>query len=36
MEKPIGTNAIRAVYGGDAQLATSTSNTVKQVVDKAE
>jgi hypothetical protein len=32
---PIRTNYIRAVYGGDANLAPSTSNVVKQVVNKA-
>jgi hypothetical protein len=31
---PAGTNAVKAVYGGDANLAASTSNTVKQVVVK--
>jgi hypothetical protein len=30
---PVGTNAIKAVYGGDMHLAASTSNTVKQVVN---
>jgi uncharacterized repeat protein (TIGR03803 family) len=29
---PVGTNAIKAVYGGDIHFAASTSNTVKQVV----
>ncbi len=32
---PVGTNAIRAVYGGDSKFGYSTSNTVKQVVNKA-
>jgi hypothetical protein len=32
---PVGTNFIQAVYVGDANLAGSTSNTVKQVVNKA-
>jgi Bacterial Ig-like domain (group 3) len=31
----VGTNFIQAVYVGDANLAGSTSNTVKQVVNKA-
>jgi len=30
---PVGTNAIKAVYGGDIQFAASTSNVVKQVVN---
>jgi large repetitive protein len=30
---PVGTNAIKAVYGGDVHLAASTSNTAKQVVN---
>jgi hypothetical protein len=30
-----GTNSIKAVYGGDSNFAGSTSNTVKQVVEKA-
>jgi Bacterial Ig-like domain (group 3) len=32
---PVGTNAIRAVYGGDSKFGYSTSNMVKQVVSKA-
>jgi len=32
---PAGTNAVKAVYGGDANLAASTSNAVSQVVSKA-
>ena len=32
---PVGTNAIKAVYGGDSSLPGSTSNVVKQVVSKA-
>jgi uncharacterized repeat protein (TIGR03803 family) len=32
---PVGTNAVRAVYGGDSKFGYSTSNTVKQVVNKA-
>jgi Bacterial Ig-like domain (group 3)/Beta-propeller repeat len=32
---PVGTNAIKAVYGGDSKFAASTSNIVKQVVEKA-
>jgi Bacterial Ig-like domain (group 3)/Beta-propeller repeat len=32
---PAGTNYIRAVYGGDANFAPSTSNKVPQVVNKA-
>ena len=32
---PAGTNYIKAVYGGDANLAASTSNTVSQIVSKA-
>jgi len=32
---PVGTNAIKAVYGGDANLPGSTSKTVSQVVSKA-
>lgn len=31
----LGTNVIRAVYGGDANFASSKSNTVSQVVNKA-
>jgi uncharacterized repeat protein (TIGR03803 family) len=31
----VGTNAIKAVYAGDANLAASTSKAVSQVVDKA-
>jgi hypothetical protein len=30
-----GTNSIKAVYGGDSNFAGSTSNPVKQVVNKA-
>jgi uncharacterized repeat protein (TIGR03803 family) len=30
---PVGTNLIKAVYGGDTQFAASTSNLVKQVVN---
>jgi len=30
---PAGTNAIKAVYGGDTEFAASTSNVVKQVVN---
>jgi uncharacterized repeat protein (TIGR03803 family) len=30
---PVGTNSIKAVYGGDSIFAASTSNTVKQVVE---
>ena len=32
---PRGTNYIKAVYGGDSKFGYSTSNTVKQVVNKA-
>jgi uncharacterized repeat protein (TIGR03803 family) len=32
---PVGTNAIKAAYGGDSKFGYSTSNTVKQVVNKA-
>jgi hypothetical protein len=32
---PVGTDPITAVYGGDANLAPSKSNIVKQVVNKA-
>jgi hypothetical protein len=32
---PVGTNPITAVYGGDSNLAGSTSKVVKQVVNKA-
>jgi hypothetical protein len=32
---PVGTNAIKAVYGGASSLPGSTSNVVKQVVSKA-
>jgi uncharacterized repeat protein (TIGR03803 family) len=32
----VGTKSFKAVYGGDSQLAGSTSNVVKQVVKKAE
>jgi hypothetical protein len=32
---PAGANSITAVYGGDSNFAGSTSNAVKQVVDKA-
>jgi hypothetical protein len=32
---PVSTNYVRAVYGGDPNLAPSTSNVVKQVVNKA-
>jgi hypothetical protein len=32
---PAGTNYIKAVYGGDANFGPSTSNVVKQVVNKA-
>jgi hypothetical protein len=32
---PVGTDSITAVYGGDANLAPSKSNIVKQVVNKA-
>jgi uncharacterized repeat protein (TIGR03803 family) len=32
---PVGTNAIQAAYGGDSKFGYSTSNTVKQVVNKA-
>jgi hypothetical protein len=32
---PVGTNYIKAVYGGDSNFAASTSNTVSQVVNKA-
>src|SRR5260370_38526074 len=31
----VGTNAITAVYGGDSKFGYGTSNTVKQVVNKA-
>ena len=31
----VGSNAIKAVYGGDSNFAASTSNTVSQVVSKA-
>jgi hypothetical protein len=31
---PVGTNSITAVYGGDANFGGSTSNVVKQVVEK--
>jgi hypothetical protein len=31
----VGTNSIKAVYGGDSNFAGSTSNVVKQVVEKA-
>jgi hypothetical protein len=30
-----GTTSVKAVYGGDSDFATSTSNAVKQVVEKA-
>ncbi|HXN22870.1 MAG TPA: Ig-like domain-containing protein, partial [Candidatus Dormibacteraeota bacterium] len=30
---PVGTNAIKAVYGGDTNFAASTSKAVKQVVN---
>jgi len=32
--RKVGTTAVKAVYGGDAQFAGSTSNTVKQVLNK--
>jgi uncharacterized repeat protein (TIGR03803 family) len=32
---PVGTNAIKAAYGGDSKFGHSTSNTAKQVVNKA-
>ena len=32
---PVGTVAVTAVYGGDANFASSTSNTLKQLVNKA-
>jgi Bacterial Ig-like domain (group 3) len=32
---PVGTNSITAVYGGDSNIIGSTSNIVKQVVQKA-
>jgi hypothetical protein len=31
-----GTTTVTAVYGGDVHLGGSTSNTVKQVVEKAK
>ena len=32
---PVGTNAIKAIYGGDSNFGSSTSKVVKQVVSKA-
>jgi uncharacterized repeat protein (TIGR03803 family) len=32
---PVGTTSVKAVYGGDAYFKKSTSNVVKQLVDKA-